>query len=100
MADELSELILERDGEVLLNCFIQVRASRNAIVGRHGDELKVALTAPPVDGKANALLIEFFAKLLGVGKSRICLRSGLTSRHKQLSFERIGREEMMQALSR
>ena len=51
---------VRRDGEdLLLDLFIQPKASRDQIMGPHGDELKVAITAPPVDGQANAHLIKF-----------------------------------------
>src|SRR6267378_7914491 len=58
------------------------RAKRNAITGEVGDALKLALTAPPVDGKANAACIEFFAKLLKVSPSSVTIAAGQTSRNK------------------
>ena len=57
-------------------------AKKNAITGEVGDALKVALTAPPVDGKANAACIEFFAKLLNVPRSSVTIASGQSSRNK------------------
>lgn len=47
---------------LVLRLYIQPKASRDSIVGLHGDELKVAITAPPVDGQANAHLVKFLAK--------------------------------------
>ncbi len=67
-----------------IRCFVQPRASRNQVVGLHGEELKIALTTPPVDGKANRDLCTFLAKTLRVSKGSIELVSGLTSRHKVL----------------
>ncbi|HKC00981.1 MAG TPA: DUF167 domain-containing protein [Terriglobales bacterium] len=61
---------------------VHPRAKKNAITGEVGDALKVALTAPPADGKANAACIEFFAKLLKVARSSVTIASGLTSRNK------------------
>jgi len=61
---------------------IHPRARKNAITGEVGDALKVALTAPPVDGKANAACIEFFAKLLNVPRSSVTIASGQSSRNK------------------
>ena len=61
---------------------VHPRAKRNAITGELGDALKVSLTAPPVDGKANAACIEFFAKLLKVPRSSVTIASGQTSRNK------------------
>ena len=61
---------------------IHPRAKKNTITGKIGDALKVALTAPPVDGKANAACIEFFAKLLNVPRSSITIAAGQTSRNK------------------
>jgi len=58
------------------------RAKKNAITGEVGDALKVALTAPPVDGKANEACIEFFAKLLKVPRSSVTIAAGLASRNK------------------
>ena len=58
------------------------RAKKNAITGEVGAALKVALTAPPVDGKANAACIDFFAKLLKVPRSSVTIASGQTSRNK------------------
>ncbi|MGA9643981.1 MAG: DUF167 domain-containing protein [Terriglobales bacterium] len=58
------------------------RAKKNAITGEVGEALKLALTAPPVDGKANAACIEFFAKLLNLPRSSVTIASGLTSRNK------------------
>jgi uncharacterized protein (TIGR00251 family) len=61
---------------------IHPRAKQNAITGEIGDALKVSLTAPPVDGKANAACIVFFAKLLKVPRSSVTIAAGQTSRNK------------------
>jgi len=61
---------------------IHPRAKQNAISGEIGDALKVSLTAPPVDGKAYAACIVFFAKLLKVPRSSVTIAAGQTSRNK------------------
>jgi len=61
---------------------VHPRARKNAVTGEVGDALKVALTAPPVEGKANEACIEFFAKLLRVPRSSVTIAAGLTSRNK------------------
>lgn len=63
---------------------VQPRSSRNQIVGLHGDALKVKLTAPPVEGKANQACIEVLAEALGVPKSRLEIVSGQSSRLKHV----------------
>lgn len=65
---------------------VQPRASRNAVVGWHGDALKVALTAPPVDGAANAALIAFIAEYFGLRRSQVSLLRGDSSRQKLLAL--------------
>jgi uncharacterized protein (TIGR00251 family) len=62
-------------------------ARKNAITGTHDGALKIALTAPPVDGKANEALIAFLADQLRIPKSRITLTSGQTSRQKTLEIQ-------------
>ncbi|MGB9071489.1 MAG: DUF167 domain-containing protein [Terriglobales bacterium] len=61
---------------------VHPRAKKNAITGEVGDALKLALTAPPVDGKANEACIDFFAKLLKVPRSSVTIASGQSSRNK------------------
>ena len=61
---------------------VHPRAKKNAITGQVGDALKLALTAPPVDGKANQACIDFFAKLLNVPRSSVTIAAGQTSRNK------------------
>ncbi|MFC0226462.1 DUF167 family protein YggU [Serratia aquatilis] len=64
--------------------YIQPKASRDQIIGLHGDEIKVAITAPPVDGQANAHLIKYIAKQFKVAKSNVIIEKGELGRHKQL----------------
>jgi uncharacterized protein len=61
---------------------VHPRAKKNAITGEVGDALKLTLTAPPSDGKANEACIEFFAKLLKVPRSSVTIAAGETSRNK------------------
>ena len=61
---------------------VQPRARKNAITGVVGEALKVALTAPPVEGKANQACIEFFAELLNVPRASVTIVAGHTSRNK------------------
>lgn len=75
-------------GEVLvLTLHIQPGASSNEVVGPHGDALKVGLKAPPVDGKANALLCSWFAEICHVPKRQVSLLSGQTDRRKRLAIQ-------------
>jgi uncharacterized protein len=61
---------------------VQPRAKRDAVVGELGDALKVALTAPPVEGRANEACIRFLAELLKVPRSSITIASGQSTRNK------------------
>ena len=67
-----------------LRLYVQPRASRDEIVGPHGTSLKVRITAPPVDGKANEHLLKFLAKEFGVTRHQIVITTGTQGRHKQL----------------
>ncbi|MGO9124225.1 MAG: DUF167 domain-containing protein [Terriglobales bacterium] len=61
---------------------VQPRAKKNAIVGELGDALKIALTAPPIEGRANEACIGFFASLLEVPRSSVTIASGESGRRK------------------
>jgi uncharacterized protein len=77
---------------------VHPRAKKNAITGEVGDALKVALTAPPVDGKANAACIEFFAELLNVPRSSVTITSGQSSRNKVIRVTGLSAEEIKKRL--
>ena len=72
---------------LILSVHVQPRAKSAGIVGEYGDRLKVKITAPPVDGKANAEVCKLFSKIFGVAKSRIIIQSGHTSRDKCLCIQ-------------
>ena len=77
---------------------VHPRAKKNAITGAVGDALKLALTAPPVDGKANAACVEFFAKLLNLPRSSVTIAAGQTSRSKVIRVAGLSREEVRRRL--
>ena len=77
---------------------VHPRAKRSAVNGRLGEAWKVALAAPPVDGKANEECVRFFAALAGVTRARVRIVSGLTSRLKVVEIEGISQEELERLL--
>lgn len=74
--------ILESNAGVSFAIKVHPRARKNAITGELGDALKLSLTTPPIEGRANEACIEFFAKLLKVPRSSVTIASGLSSRTK------------------
>ena len=86
-------------GGVTFSVRVHPRAKRNALTGKVGDALKVSLTAPPVDGKANQACIEFFAELLNVPRSSITIASGQNSRNKVIRVAGISVEDVRKCLS-
>ena len=82
-----------------LSVKVHPRAKRSAVNGRHGDAWKVALAAPPVDGKANDECVRFFAGLAGVPRARVRIVSGLTSRLKVVEIEGISQDELERLLT-
>lgn len=76
--------ITENPQGLRLRIFLQPKASRDQIIGLHDGEVKIAITAPPIDGQANAHLLKYLAKLFKVPKSSILLEKGELQRHKQI----------------
>ncbi len=87
------------DKGVVLAIYVQPRASRNEFVGVQGDELKVRLTSPPVDGAANKLCREFVAKMLGLPRKDVVLVAGECSRHKRLLIADSNPEDIRKRLT-
>ncbi|MZP29005.1 YggU family protein [Heliobacterium undosum] len=84
----------QRGGCIRFKIRVQPRASKNEVCGLLDDALKVRLTAPPVDGEANAACLQFFAKTLGLSRSQVRLVAGETSRLKTLEVEGISAEDL------
>ena len=87
-------------GGVTFAVRVILRSSRNEVAGVQGDALKVKLTAPPVEGAANAALVEFLAEQLGVRKSAVSILSGDKSRHKMVRVAGVTREQAEAMLQR
>ncbi len=88
----------EDKGEVLLKVKVQPRASQNQIVGIMEDALKIRLTAPPVDGKANQICLKFLAEVLKISRQQLELVSGQTSRQKIIRIKGISLAQVRQFL--
>lgn len=86
------------DGTVVLRLHVQPGARRSAVVGRHGDAVKVAVAAPPDRGRANEAVLELMAATLGVGRSAVELVAGTTSRSKRVAVVGVGPEAVRAAL--
>lgn len=86
--------IQESAGAVTFAVKVHPRARKNAITGEVGDALKLSLTAPPVDGKANLACIEFLANLLKLPRSSITIASGQASRLKVIRVAGVSADEV------
>ena len=86
-------------GGVELAVLVQPRASRTRVVGEHDGLLKIQLAAPPVDGEANAALLEFLAKQLGVPRRQVTLTAGDASRRKRVTVAGVDAERVEAVMS-
>ena len=78
---------------------VHPRAKKNAITGEVGDALKLALTAPPVEGRANQACIEFLAEVLNVPRSSVTIAAGESSRNKVIRVAGLTAEDVHRRLS-
>lgn len=70
--------------DLLLFCHVQPGASKSEFCGLHGDKLKIRIKAPPVDGKANAAIIDFISEIFFVSKSQVKIEQGHAGRSKTI----------------
>lgn len=84
--NSLPPFLSVQPGAVLLSVKLQPRASKNEIVGPLGDELRIKVTAPPVDAAANEALLRLLAETLDCPRGKVELVRGQTSRHKVIKL--------------
>lgn len=89
---------VNKDGAVVLRLHVQPGAGRTAVVGRHGDALKVRVAAPPSGGRANEACAELIAGILGVESSQVTLSGGESSRQKRLTVQGVEPEDVTRLL--
>jgi len=78
---------------------VQPRARKNAVTGAVGDALKLALTAPPVEGRANQAVIEFLAEVLEIPRSSVTIANGAIGRNKVIRIGGVSRQVLQQRLT-
>jgi len=84
--------------KITLKVYLQPKSSKNEIIGPYRDGIRVKVTAPPVEGKANEALIRFLSKKLGVSPSSIEILKGNHSREKTLRVSGISDQEWVAKL--
>jgi uncharacterized protein len=90
--------IRETDQGVTFAVKVHPRAKKDAITGEIGDAIKLSLTTPPVEGRANEACIEFFASLLKVPRSSVSIASGLSSRNKVIRVAGVRSDHLRERL--
>lgn len=93
-----ASFLKETAGGTLLSIKLQPRASKNEIGEPLGNELKIKVTAPPVDAAANQALVEFLAERLGCSRGKVELIRGHTSRHKNILLHGFKAADALQRL--
>ena len=83
---------------ILFSAIIQPRSSKNEVTRVYKDALKIRLTTPPVDGKANKACLQFFAKWLGISPSKISIVQGLSSKNKTIEVDGLTEKQFHEIL--
>jgi uncharacterized protein (TIGR00251 family) len=91
-------LDIEAEGTVLVRLHVQPGAGRSAVVGRHGDALKVRVASPPTGGRANEAVLELLAGALGVKATELELVSGASSRSKRVRVSGVEPDDVRKRL--
>ena len=91
--------IVPTSSGVSVRVHAQPRASRDILLGEHNGALKIAVTAPPADGKANAAIVKLLAKSFGVPKSAVKLIAGHSSRDKRVAIDGISVDQASSLLA-
>ncbi len=91
--------IQEIEGGVQLRIKVQPRSAKNQLCGLQGDDIKLKLTAPPVDGAANEACLRFFAELFDIPLNRIQIVSGQTGRNKIIRVAGLNKEQVLAKLN-
>lgn len=84
---------------VVFNVRVIPRSSKSAIVGIQGDALKLRITAPPVEGKANEECIRFLSGLFGVTRKQIVITGGASSKNKRIAIMGIAKSDIESVIS-
>lgn len=84
---------------ISIRVYVAPRSSFNKVVGLHNGAIKIALTAPPVDGAANKALVGFVAKVLEVPRGAVHIIAGEASRHKIVSVAGVGAQTALKKLA-
>ena len=84
--------------EAIIKVKLIPRSSRNEIIGKENDDIKIKLTSPPVDGKANKALVQFLSNKLGISKRDIEIVSGERSRKKSIRINGLSLEKVKRIL--
>jgi uncharacterized protein (TIGR00251 family) len=92
--------VRDTSGGATFEVKVQPRARKNALTGELDGALKLSLTAPPVEGKANQACVDFLAKLLKVARSSVTIASGLTGRRKVVRIAGLSAQQLRERLGR
>ncbi len=91
--------ITEKEGGCIFRVRVAPGGRKDAIVGKHGDAIKIRLQAPPVEGKANRALCEFLAQQLSVSRQDVEVISGQASRWKRVCVENVSADAIRALLN-
>ena len=100
MNSSIDDCFKIRGNDIIIKVKIVPGSSKNKIIGVYNDALKITITAPPVEGKANKKCITYLAKYFDVAKSKIEIISGQTSKNKLIKIYNINQKEFLDKLKK
>ena len=100
MSNDINDYFKIAGNDIIVKVKIVPGSSKNKIIGVYNDSLKITITAPPVEGKANKKCIAYLAKYFDVAKSKIEIISGQTSKNKLIKIYDISQKEFLDKLEK
>lgn len=98
--DNSAEVLFEKGGRVWLRVLVKPQSRKAGLLGLHAGSLKIAVKAPPLEGRANQDLIEVLADLLGCARSQLTVEQGASSRNKLVSVSGLDRNRILRILEK
>ena len=100
MSNDINDYFKITGNDIIVKVKIVPGSSKNKIIGVYNDSLKITITAPPVEGKANKKCIAYLSKYFDLAKSRIDIISGQTSKNKLIKIYDISQKEFLDKLEK